>query len=234
LGEPLAIDLANTVMVVREGEMVELLNSEGDLERWLELERPRLGDCRFAIASLEEVKSTREDVRALFTATASGEPLPNGALERVNGASAAAPVALQLQLGDNGRPAIMEDPEEIKSVSALLGSVARSALRLVTAHEEAPLRLCNAPSCGMFFVGRRKWCCAACGNRARAARHYRRRASARRSRESEGSARESGSKTEAAHLSLDTRHLFSIQFRNPLGGTSGNEKHRRKSLVRDQ
>ena len=30
--------------------------------------------------------------------------------------------------------------------------------------------------CGMFFVGARRWCCAACGNRARAARHYRRHA----------------------------------------------------------
>lgn len=174
LGEPLAIDLANTVMVVRKDEMVDLLDSARDFERWLELERPRLGDCRFAIASLAGVKSMREDVRGLFAATASGDSLPDGPLERVNAASVAAPVALRLQLGDDGRPTIVEDPKEIESVSALLGSVARSALRLVAAHEETPLRVCNAPSCGMFFVGRRKWCCSACGNRARAARHYRR------------------------------------------------------------
>jgi predicted RNA-binding Zn ribbon-like protein len=176
LGEPLAIDLANTVMVVREGEMVDLLDSTGDFERWLELERPRLGDCRFATASLAEVKSAREDTRALLTAAASGDSLPAGPLERVNAASAAAPVALRLQLGDDGRPTIREDPEEIEIVSALFGALARSALRLIADHEKMPLRVCNAPSCGMFFVGRRKWCCAACGNRARAARHYRRRA----------------------------------------------------------
>lgn len=40
LGEPLAIDLANTVMVVREGKTVDLLGSADELENWLELERP--------------------------------------------------------------------------------------------------------------------------------------------------------------------------------------------------
>jgi hypothetical protein len=33
LGEPLAIDLANTIMVVREGEQVHMLADENDLRR---------------------------------------------------------------------------------------------------------------------------------------------------------------------------------------------------------
>ena len=176
LGEPLAIDLANTVMVVREGESVDLLSSADEFGTWLELERPRLGDCGFALTHLAEVKSAREDTRALLAATASGNSLPEKPLERVNAASVAAPVALRLQIGDDGQSRLKEDPEEIESLSALLGTMARSALRLVADHEQAPLRVCNAPSCGMYFIGRRRWCCAACGNRARAARHYRRRA----------------------------------------------------------
>jgi predicted RNA-binding Zn ribbon-like protein len=39
------------------------------------------------------------------------------------------------------------------------------------------VRQCTAPSCVMFFVAdrpRRQWCCAACGNRARVARHHQR------------------------------------------------------------
>jgi predicted RNA-binding Zn ribbon-like protein len=174
LGEPLAIDLANTVMIVREGETVDLLGSADELEHWLEQERPRLGECGFALDHLAEVRSAREDVRALLAATASGDSLPRAALKRANAASAAAPVALRLQIADDGQPTLIEDPSELGSLPALLGTVARSALRLVADREGAPLHVCNAPSCGMFFVGRRRWCCTACGNRARAARHYRR------------------------------------------------------------
>jgi predicted RNA-binding Zn ribbon-like protein len=172
LGEPLAIDLANTVMVVREGETVDLLSSADELENWLELERPRLGDCGFALPHLAELRNAREDVRGVLAATAGGETLPPAALERVNAASAAAPVALRLQIEADGQSRLTEEPEQLGSLPALLGAIARSALRLVADHERGPLHVCNAPSCGMFFIGRRRWCCAACGNRARAARHY--------------------------------------------------------------
>jgi predicted RNA-binding Zn ribbon-like protein len=175
LGEPLAIDLANTVMVIREGETVDLIGSDEEFESWLELERPRLGDCGFALAHLAEVRSAREDVRTLLAAAASDDLLPQAALERVNAASEATPVALRLQIADDGQPRLREDPEELGRLSDLLGTVARSALRLVADHRQAPLHICHAPSCGMFFIGRRRWCCAACGNRARAARHYQRR-----------------------------------------------------------
>ena len=43
LGKELALDFANTVIVVRPGEELDGLATEAQLARWLELERDRLG-----------------------------------------------------------------------------------------------------------------------------------------------------------------------------------------------
>jgi predicted RNA-binding Zn ribbon-like protein len=171
LGEPLAIDLANTVMVVRDGETVDLLDSTEALETWLELERPRLVDCRFALSRRAELLAAREDVRSLLAARATDGPPDRAAFERLNAASRGAPIAPQLRLADNGDLQVVTE-EQVADMAALLGAIARSAIRLVDEHDRSPLHICGAPSCGMFFTGRRRWCCAACGNRARAARHY--------------------------------------------------------------
>jgi predicted RNA-binding Zn ribbon-like protein len=173
LGEPLAIDLANTVMVVREGEEVDLLTTADDLRRWLAAEQERLGDCGFAVTRLQETRDFRDAVRAVLWAAARGRKPPPDALERLNAASAAAPVTPQLKVGREGL--------EVDELSAggdrygrFLGRLARSAIALVTGPEREALHVCDAPSCGMLFLGQRRWCCAACGNRARAARHYQR------------------------------------------------------------
>lgn len=174
LGEPLAIDLANTVMVVREGQEVDLLRTPGDLRRWLALERERLGGCAFALAHLEEIRALRDAVRGVLSASAEGAAPPPEAVERMNAASAAAPVAPRLLAGSDGELEVDERSVAPDPLARLLGRLARSAMVLLTGDERERLHLCNAPSCGMLFLGSRQWCCAACGNRARAARHYRR------------------------------------------------------------
>jgi predicted RNA-binding Zn ribbon-like protein len=174
LGEPLAIDLANTVMVVREDEPVDLLASPDDLLRWLDRERAQLGECPFAAGYLEEIRDLRDAVRELLMAASQGTSPQPQALKRVNAASAAAPVAPQLDFGKDGKLEALERAEDSDSVAWLLGTLARSAIELLTGPERGQLKLCPAPSCGMFFLGARRWCCAACGNRARVARHYHR------------------------------------------------------------
>jgi predicted RNA-binding Zn ribbon-like protein len=174
LGEPLAIDLANTVMVVREGERVDLLATSADLERWLQAEQPRLGDCAFAIQHLDEVRALRNAVHGLLAASAQGTRLPPEALKHINAASAAAPISPQLETDSDGKLRIRERLGETDPLARLLGTLARAAIALLAGPQRASLHICQAPSCGMFFLGSRRWCCAACGNRARAARHYRR------------------------------------------------------------
>lgn len=197
LGEPLAIDLANTVMVVGGGQEVDLLAEPRDLRRWLDGERERLGDCRLADAHLVEIRELRDAVRGLLRAAARGEELPHPALERVNAASAAAPVAPQLEAGEKGEPGVVQgrgrvvqgepraaegEPRIVEHdagsepLVALLGRLARATIALLAGPDRRRLRTCEAPSCGMLFLERsgRRWCCAACGNRARVARHHRR------------------------------------------------------------
>jgi predicted RNA-binding Zn ribbon-like protein len=173
LGEPLAIDYANTVMVVRAGQAVDLIATPAELKSWLHAERERLGDCDFAVAHIEEIRSLRDSVRDLLSAAAQGVAPPSGALDAVNAASARVPSAPQLQINADGEFRKTElaaaDP-----LRRLLAQLARSAADLLSGPGREQLHVCDAPSCGMVFLGSRRWCCGACGNRARAARHYRR------------------------------------------------------------
>jgi len=170
LGEPLAIDLANTVMVVREDETVDLLAAPENMRRWLEAERGRLGEYAFQPAHLDQIRALRRAIRELLGAAAKRNEVPIQALDRVNAASSAAPVALQL----NDELIAAERARDEASIDWLLGALARSTIALLAGSGREQLKVCGAPSCGMFFLGARRWCCAACGNRARAARHYRR------------------------------------------------------------
>jgi predicted RNA-binding Zn ribbon-like protein len=175
LGMPLALDLANTVMVVREGaEVVDLLATAADLDRWLKAERQRLGDCAFALAHLKEIRAFRDAVRSLLEASADERPLPPEALERVNAATMAAPIAAQIMTRSDGKLHVVEQAVTGDPLHALLGTLARSVIAILTGTERERLKTCRAPSCGMFFLGDRRWCTSMCGNRARAARHYRR------------------------------------------------------------
>ncbi len=178
LGEPLAIDLANTVMVVREDQAVDLLETSEDLRRWLDAERPRLGDCAFALPHLEEVRALRDSVRGLLLSTARGVAPQADALEAVNAANREAPAAAQIEAAADGELRLVELRTDGEPIVRLLGTLAGATIALLTGPERPRLRVCEAPSCGMLFLGARRWCCAACGNRARAARHYRRRTSA--------------------------------------------------------
>jgi predicted RNA-binding Zn ribbon-like protein len=69
-------------------------------------------------------------------------------------------------------------------VTAALAQVAAEAQQLLTGG--SLLRACHAPGCVLYFARthpRREWCSVACGNRVRAARHYRTVRSARPTRD---------------------------------------------------
>jgi len=174
LGEPLALDLANTVMVIREGEPIDLLASPEGVSPWLETERPRLGGGAIHADDLPRLCDLRDAVRELLTAVAEERAPRSEAIEHVNAASAGAPVAPQLVTARGGDLQRTEKVEEGGALTLALGALARSTISILTSPERDQLEICRAPSCGMFFLGKRRWCCAACGNRARAARHYRR------------------------------------------------------------
>jgi predicted RNA-binding Zn ribbon-like protein len=167
-----SLDVANTVAVERDVEH-DLLAPQGECARWAEAaaRSPELAPDEAAaiVRARPRVLELREHIRAVFKATAAGEPLPKGAVRALNEASRAAPGWTEI-----GTDAALEQRTDGDAVDRLLADYARSAMG-IAADGEDKLRVCGAPSCGMFYRPRRRqqrWCSEPCGNRARFARHY--------------------------------------------------------------
>jgi predicted RNA-binding Zn ribbon-like protein len=166
LGEALAVDFANTTKR-SGGEERELLQGPEDLVSWAACEDGRVPGVDADAVGIGEVRTLRDDVKALLHATVRGEPAPVPAVERVNARVRATALVAQLRDGELVlAPAVAAAP-----LDELLARVARSAIELTA---RGGLGFCDAPSCGQFFERRRVsqlWCSDACGTRARVARH---------------------------------------------------------------
>ena len=170
LGEALAVDFANTTKR-SGGEERELLEEPGDLADWAAEEAGRVPAVEPEAVLLGEVRTLRDDVKALLHAVVLGEPAPVPAVERVNARVRAAPLVRQLRDGE----AVLAPAAPVAPIDELLARVAESAIELA---DRGGVGFCDAPSCGQFFERRRVsqlWCSDACGTRARVARHAHRR-----------------------------------------------------------
>jgi predicted RNA-binding Zn ribbon-like protein len=174
---PAALDLSNTIVVTPRGE-VDLLATDEQLDVWIAAERGRITCVDAAAGRLHDVRSLRADLRALLYAYAQDRRLPGPARRRLNALSAAAPAYPLLQPG--GR--VVAEQASTDPYAIFAAEVARSAIELFNGDDRRP-SICTAPSCGMLYPPehpRQRWCCRACGNRARVARHAARRRSPRR------------------------------------------------------
>jgi predicted RNA-binding Zn ribbon-like protein len=114
----------------------------------------------------------RETIHCCFAATASGR---TPELAELNAALAGAPA--RQRVGPGG----WEVDAPMASVGVLLAPVLWSAADLLVGPRLARVRQCANPACGWLFLddsksGNRRWCSmSACGNRAKAHRHYLRR-----------------------------------------------------------
>ena len=187
-GEPAPILLMNTIWADRTGTH-DALTTTAELSAWLEAVGSRLfaGGERAAGAvrrsDVAEFRRLRDALRRL-AADVTHDPrehavrpgpfdgVPDAAVV-VNTASAAAPAVPTLQVPGwevESRPAL-----GARAPVVALSAVAGLAVALFGGPDREALRACLAPGCVLYFVKdhpRREWCSAACGNRARAARHY--------------------------------------------------------------
>jgi predicted RNA-binding Zn ribbon-like protein len=169
---PAAVDLSNTIVVTPRGD-VDLLSTDEQLGVWIAAERGRIAGVDAAAGRLEDVRALRADLRALLYAHAEGRRLPRPPRRRINALSAAAPAYSVLTAG--GGIAVEHASRDAYAIFA--AEVARSAIELF-AGDDTRLSICDAPSCGLLYPPdhpRQRWCCRACGNRARVARHAARR-----------------------------------------------------------
>ncbi|TDD70648.1 hypothetical protein E1262_08280 [Jiangella aurantiaca] len=196
LGEPLAVEFMNTIWADRSG-VHDALTTADEVAAWLRAS-PQIPGCAdgelrhwLAAASTRDLEETgerlrelRDSVRRLAAAQTSdrreraASPIADilRAVSIVNHATAQAPHWSRLDWHDGVEPS-HDIQTGSKTSTAITAGIAEQAIHLFTSEQRHDLRACMAPGCVLYFIKqhpRREWCSAACGNRARAARHYQR------------------------------------------------------------
>ena len=174
IGEPLALDLVNTVASPPGGQ-ADLLESADDLRAWLAAERGRL-DITGGQIDLSAVRALRAHITHAVEAARAGAPPPLKAVRAITDAQRNAP-AYQ-ELGWNGQAVTVTTRRIGNATAVLLAQLAEDAATLLASPAIGLVRRCEGPDCRMLFLPahpRRRWCSpATCGNRARVARYYQR------------------------------------------------------------
>ncbi|MFI8320658.1 CGNR zinc finger domain-containing protein [Streptomyces sp. NPDC085529] len=193
----LALELASTIRHDGDGGVTDDLATPHGVTRWLQAQADLLADhVPAGEATADEdlraqVVGVRQAVRALFARAVSPAPpsaadarqlMPaDQAVAHLNTVAARETVVPQLVWPPDGAPAVRLVSTENDPTVRLLALLARAAIDFLNGPQLSRLRACSAPRCVRYFVkshGRQEWCKPSCGNRARAARHYRRRRTA--------------------------------------------------------
>jgi predicted RNA-binding Zn ribbon-like protein len=151
------------------------LNDMDDVRQWAAAKaRIPTTLIRSFAGELQDVLALRETIYRCFAATASGGAPAETDLSAFNAALAEAPVRQRVQPGGW----LVASPAH--SASTLLAPVLWSAADLLVGPQLQRVHMCANPECGWLFLdnsksGNRRWCSmSACGNRAKAHRHYQR------------------------------------------------------------
>jgi predicted RNA-binding Zn ribbon-like protein len=127
-------------------------------------------------ADLDAALALRDAIRELLVAAIEGRAPAPPAVAVVNDAAAIAPAAHQVRWDADGGPVRTRSAVAATDVQRALAAIAEDAIALVCDHR-GDLIACEAPGCVRLLLKdhpRRHWCSTRCGDRVRAARHYRR------------------------------------------------------------
>lgn len=156
-----------------DSERFEVLHEPADLEHWAE---NVLGAIRIraTAASIPEAKRLRAAIWSAADAVIGGRAISAADRSTLNEFAASRSLAPRL------------DPRGTRSwgpsaaASALLSTIARDAIEVVTGEVASRIKRCEGRNCAIPFVdtsrpGNRRWCSMErCGNRAKVAAHRRR------------------------------------------------------------
>jgi len=188
VGNQRCLDFINTQFVLN-GRPVDLLATFSDLVTWLvqvdllsgeegkKIER-QWGKQVEGTETLEQARAFRVTLREMVERIADGRPVPQAAIEAING-------TLRYRIGypqltrRNGKfeRGYLAESQEANQVLGLLGEVATD---LLCACDHSLIKKCQNPLCVLFFYDTTKnharhWCSMTlCGNRSKVAAHYRR------------------------------------------------------------
>jgi predicted RNA-binding Zn ribbon-like protein len=193
LGEPLPVELMNTIWADRNGVHDALRDPDGTRD-WLHAVSPRMDLTASAdFDALTASKLVRlggrltvlRDALRRLAAETTEDPRPVAASD-----------TRQLQEAVNALNDVASDTPHWSTLSWTPGHeptrrtctggqeaftavsvIAEESIVLFSQDARQQLRACLAPGCVLYFIKnhpRREWCSAGCGNRARSARHYQR------------------------------------------------------------
>jgi predicted RNA-binding Zn ribbon-like protein len=182
LGEPLPVELMNTVSAGRHG-IHDALADDGGPAAWLRAVADRIDADAGTEPGQPDGDALRElrDALRRLAMEATGDARPPATAPDLTVPAAIATLnALaktwpELVWPAGGQPARAYRADGSAGLAVQL--IAHRGVELFTGPERDRLRPCLAPNCLLFFVrehARREWCSPGCGNRARVARHYQR------------------------------------------------------------
>lgn len=180
LGEPLAVEFANTLFTDR-GRPFDALTTRDALARWLHANAERIDaplPGRLPRDAVDLARELRATIRRLLAAAVDGEPPPAATVRRLNEVAALSRLTPRLRWSAAEPPKACLSQSGAGRLEALLALVAQSAIDVLGGSGAGRLRRCDAPGCINYYVKdhpRRAWCSPTCGNRVRVARHYQRR-----------------------------------------------------------
>ena len=174
-GEPLGVDLADTLVTVTQ-PAGDLLADPERCAAWWSLQSDRL-PAGAPAPTLEATRQLRAAARAVLDAAQQGQNLPEPAVATLNQIAAAAAASPELHLR-GGAPELRLRWHADDPAAPALAQAAASVISLLASPDAARLRRCANPACSMLFIAtdaRRQFCTQnICANRVRAARHYHR------------------------------------------------------------
>jgi predicted RNA-binding Zn ribbon-like protein len=186
----LALEFVSTIRATHAG-LTDALSDVAGMTEWGRAHAAELGLDQSFVASEKvqcEVVELRQAVRSLFARAVAPGPassvdadrLPGFAesIDLINATALAVPLAPRLEWPLGEGPAARNIPAiEAAESPRLRAALAAAAIELLAGAHREQLRACPAPRCVLYFIkehARQEWCSVGCGNRARAARYYRR------------------------------------------------------------
>jgi predicted RNA-binding Zn ribbon-like protein len=188
IGNYLCLDFVNT-LIVQNGRPVDLLSRFDDLAVWLgqsrvlDMERSKTmvrswGKDREAARVIERARAFRATLRHMVERVVQGKAVPQTVVDQIN-------ELLQHHVGHGQLRRVKGGFEkrfqsDFREPIHLLWPVAESACDLLAYGDLSLIRKCENVACVLFFYDTtknhsRRWCSmSACGNRMKAAAHYRR------------------------------------------------------------
>ena len=188
IGENLALDFVNTQRM-REGQVVDLIEDYPALMNWLAQAQvlspaqakaalKKWGKSADGQQAHARARTLRTALRAMAEHLAAGKPVPQTSLVAINEVLRHGSAYIQIER-KHGTFAKYAHADHAAAMQ-LLVPIAEAAADLLCHGDLSLVKKCNNPRCILYFYDTtknhaRRWCSmAGCGNRMKAAAHYRR------------------------------------------------------------